>query len=162
LNKPDHITKEMEIPSAVMGHVIGPKGSSVAGMRQATGVHVQVISNPTMPFGKLQVGPGPTESVDQCIELVNNKLLEYVAKGQGQQQATGIPANIPACLVDVRLLFKCQKPSFPRESRKWIKSIGSIYSVKHIFSWSLEPSRESGASIGIRNTSLSKYPWLLR
>ncbi|CAD7957832.1 unnamed protein product [Amoebophrya sp. A120] len=96
------ISKEMEIPSAVMGHVIGPKGATISTFRQATGVHVQVISNPQMPFGKLQIGPGALESVDQCVTLVNEKLLDYVARGQAQAQATGVPANIPPTMLDER------------------------------------------------------------
>jgi hypothetical protein len=31
---------------------------------------------------------------------VNNKLLEYVAKGQAHATATGVPANIPPSLID--------------------------------------------------------------
>ena len=85
---PNQISKEMEIPSAVMGHCIGPKGATISQFRQSTGVHVQVISNPSLPTGKLQIGPGPEESVDKCIDLVNGKLLEYVARGQAQAQAT--------------------------------------------------------------------------
>ena len=40
---PTQVSKEMEIPSAVMGHVIGPKGATVSNFRTTTGVHVQVI-----------------------------------------------------------------------------------------------------------------------
>ena len=73
------ISKEMQIPSPVMGHIIGPKGATVSNFRSSTGCHVQVISNPAQEFGKIQIGPGPPENVDKCVEMVNGKLLDYVA-----------------------------------------------------------------------------------
>jgi len=47
------MSKEMEVPSGVMGHVIGPKGTTISAFRQASGVHVQVLSDPTQPFGTI-------------------------------------------------------------------------------------------------------------
>ena len=39
---PAHISKEMEVPSTVMGHIIGQGGKTIAEFRNASGVHVQV------------------------------------------------------------------------------------------------------------------------
>eukprot|EP00392_Amoebophrya_sp_AT5.2_P001919 g1924.t1 len=103
--KPEHVSKEMEIPSAVMGHVIGPKGTTISQFRTSTGVHVQVISNPSMPFGRLQIGPGLVEAVDKCVQLVNEKLLDYVARGQAQLQATGMQPNIPPTMLDEQMNY---------------------------------------------------------
>ena len=83
-----------------MGHIIGPKGVTIAGFRQNSGCHVQVISNPIMPFGKVQIGPASLDKIATCVEMINAKLLDYVARGQAQAQITGMPAQIPPTLVD--------------------------------------------------------------
>lgn len=148
----------MPIPSAVMGHVIGPKGSSVAGFRQATGVHVQVISNPQLPLGKLQIGPGLREAIDACCELVNNKLLEYVARGQGQAQATGIPANIPESLVDGQGNFVKVIPLEVDTAAQLaeLQDLGPVYNTPDAITKELRiPQNLMGGIIGPRQMTLS-------
>ena len=43
--KPAQLSLEMTIPANVMGHVIGPKGATIASFRTQTGVHCQVLNN---------------------------------------------------------------------------------------------------------------------
>jgi len=58
-----------------------------------------------MPFGRLQIGPGLVEAVDKCVQLVNEKLLDYVARGQAQLQATGMQPNIPPTMLDEQMNY---------------------------------------------------------
>ncbi|CAD7975969.1 unnamed protein product [Amoebophrya sp. A25] len=156
-NKPGNISKEMEIPSAVMGHVIGLGGKTISEFRTSTGVHVQVISNPAMPFGKLHIGPGAAESVDKCVRMVNEKLLDYVARGQAQAQATGGALNIPPSLVDEQMQFVpvIGKEIDPAQQLAELQDLGPAYPGGIVKELTI-PSNLMGGIIGPRQSTLAQ------